>query len=189
MSTFDWLSELGPERVRPLKRVEFERLVELGAFEDERVELLVGAIVEMSPRGPSHASAIAQLSKVLYREVGERAEVRVQLSFAASDFSEPEPDLAVVPTGSYRDAHPEAAHLLVEVSSSSLRKDRAIKAPLYAAAGVPEYWIVDVGGQLVERYTVRVNGVYTNVTTIRPGESLRLVALPDVEVPVADIFR
>jgi Uma2 family endonuclease len=189
MSAFDWLSELAPERVRPLKRVEFERLVEAGAFEDERVELLEGAIVEMSPHGPPHASAISRLSKLLFRSVGDRAEVRVQLSFAASDLSEPEPDFAIVPSGSYRHAHPEVALLLVEVSTSSLRKDRKLKASIYARANVPEYWIVNVADECVERYTAPRSGEYSQVSIVRPGEALRMESLDGVEIPVAEIFR
>jgi Uma2 family endonuclease len=188
MSSFDWLSDLAPERVRPLKRVEYGRLVEAGAFEDERVELLAGAIVEMSPHGTPHDSAVMRLTKLFVRAVDERAEVRIQLSFVASDDSQPEPDLAIVPPGAYRDAHPDAAYLLVEVSAESLRKDRTLKASIYARAGVPEFWIVNVVGACVERHTAPRNGSYTNVATVRPGESIRLELLDDVEIAVAEIF-
>jgi Uma2 family endonuclease len=189
MSTYDRLSDLAPERVRPLRRVEFERLVEAGAFEDERIELLDGAIVEMSPHGPPHAAAITRLTKLLVIGVGDRAEVRAQLSFAASDISEPEPDFAVVPKGAYREAHPATALLLVEVSATSLNKDRKLKASIYARAGVPEYWIVNVAETCVERHTVPRDGSYAKIEVVRPGESIRLELLDAVEIPVAEIFR
>src|SRR5580704_11900392 len=90
------------------------------------------------------STSVTRLNKLLVRALGDRAEVRVQAPFGASDVSEPEPDLAVVPPGSYLDEHPSRAHLLIEVADSSLQDDRRIKGPLYAAAGVPEYWIVDL---------------------------------------------
>lgn len=188
-STYDRLSELAPERVRPLRRVEYERLVAMGAFEDERVELLDGVIVEMSPHEPPHATAITRLNKLLVRAVGDSAEVRVQVSFAASEFSEPEPDFAVVPLGAYHDAHPDTALLLVAVSGASLRKDRGIKASIYARASVPVYWIVNTADQCVEIYTAPRNGSYANVTVARPGETLKIDQLTGVEIPVAEIFR
>jgi len=189
VSTLDRLSDLAPERVRPLKRVEYERLVHEGLFEDEHVELLGGAIVEMSPHGTRHASAIMLLSKLLVRAAGDSAEVRTQLSFAASDESLPEPDIAVVPPGRYRDAHPSRALLLVEVSAESLRKDRVLKAEVYARAGVPEYWIVNVVDECVEVRTLPRDGAYTNVSIARPGDTLSLAVLGGAGLPVSDFLR
>jgi Uma2 family endonuclease len=186
---FDRLAELAPERVRPLKRVEYEWLVEAGAFEEEHVELLGGAIVEMSPHGTEHATAIMRLTRLLVAAVGDRAWVRVQLSFAASDVSEPEPDFAIVPLGNYRSGHPDSALLLVEVSAESLRKDRTVKAAVYAAAGVPEYWIVNVAEECVERYTEPRDGAYVRSEVVRKGETLHMAALADVEIGVSEIFR
>ena len=84
-----------PERIRPLRRVEYERLVREGAFEDERVELLFGQLVVMSPTDPSHDTSVTVLTRVLVTRLGDRASVRTQCSFAASDDSEPLPDIAV----------------------------------------------------------------------------------------------
>ena len=100
------------DQVRPLRRREYERLVELGAFEGERVELLYGRIVEMAPRGPDHAGAIQALTRLLVSRLTDRADVRVQLPFVAPDDSEPEPDIAVVPSG-----HPDQAFLLTSSRS------------------------------------------------------------------------
>jgi Uma2 family endonuclease len=142
----------------------------------------------MSPQSVEHAAAIMRLTRVLVRAVGERAWVRVQLPFAASDTEEPEPDLAVVPVGSAELEQPTSALLLVEVSAESLRKDERIKGPLYARAGVPEYWIVNVADRSVERFTDPVSGVYNTCETFRPGDVLRAAAIPGVEIPVAVIF-
>jgi Uma2 family endonuclease len=118
MSTFDRLPDLAPERVRPLKRVEFERLVSEGLFDDERIELVGGVIVEMSPQDTRHAALVERLDWELKRVAPTTMSVRVRLPFAASDDSLPEPDIAVVPRVDYDDAHPDRAYLVVEVASS-----------------------------------------------------------------------
>lgn len=177
------LADLAPERPRPLRRVEFDRLVEGGAFDDERVELLEGVLVEMNPQSSRHAEITHRLGKQLSAQVGARAEVRVQMPLALSDSSEPEPDIAVVAPGSYADAHPSTAFLVVEVAEASLRKDRAVKAPLYAAAGIGEYWIVNVVDRCIEAH----RGGHVDVA--RAGEGMRAVGIADVEVAVDELFR
>jgi Uma2 family endonuclease len=187
VSVIDQLADLAPERVRPLKRVEFERLVSEGAFDDERIELLGGVIVEMSPQVARHEAAIEALTRVLTIALGNRARVRSQLSFAASADSLPEPDVAVVPQADGR-ARPSSAHLVVEVSDSSLRKDRRLKASIYAAAGVPEYWIVNLIDNLVEVYTEPSGTGYSRVAKSHAGDRISLGAFPDVEISVGDIL-
>jgi Uma2 family endonuclease len=158
-------------------------------FEGERVELLYGVVVQMSPHGPLHDSALQELTELLVRNLAGRASVRIQSAFAASDGSEPEPDVAVVPKGDYRGAHPDQAGLIVEVAHSSLPKDRGIKARLYAESGVPEYWIVNLVDRLIEVHTEIVGGAYTRVTPRRPGERIALQQFPDVEFAVEDVIR
>src|SRR5882672_8068853 len=126
------IGHLEPSDVRPFRRAEYDRLVELGVFEGERVELLDGLIVRISPHGPRHDGTIDLLVEELSRQLGERARVRVQSAFIAGDQSEPEPDIAVVPRADYRVEHPRRAYLLVEIAESSLERDRGAKALLYA---------------------------------------------------------
>lgn len=121
------LSEIAPETPRLLTRAEYERLIETGLFEDERVELLEGVLIRMSPHRPEHDSAIEYLTELLVRQLAQRARVRVRSGYAASDSSQPEPDLAVVPTGNYGAAHPSEALLIIEVAKSSLAKDRGFR--------------------------------------------------------------
>jgi Uma2 family endonuclease len=142
----------------------------------------------MSPKGPPHESALQRLNALLVPRLAGRAVVRIQGSFAASDGSEPEPDVAVVPLGEYRDAHPAEAHLLIEVADSSLSVDRRIKAGLYAESGVPEYWIVNVRDGVVEVHTEIVAGSYTRVQPFRPGGVIQLGAFSDVTVAVSDVL-
>ncbi len=165
-------------------------MVDQGFFEDdERIELLDGVIVQMTPQGMGHAAAIERLTHLLVLALAPRARVRVQLPYAASDLSEPEPDLAVVPPGDPEQSHPDRSLLLVEVAESSLSKDRRVKTRIYATAGVPEYWIVDVSGRTIEVRTEPGEGNYRRVRVARPGESIRLQAFPDVEIAVADVVR
>src|SRR5262245_3626368 len=110
--------------IRPLRRVEYDKLVELGVFQGEHIELLEGRLVHMSPIGPPHSSTLDKLAALCFRQLGDRARIRIQSAFAALDTSEPEPDLAIVPLGSYETEHPRSAELIIEVAESSLAYDR-----------------------------------------------------------------
>lgn len=174
--------------LRPLKRAEYDRLVSLGAFEGERVELLYGRLVAMSPQDPKHTSPISQLNRLLVRALLDRATVRVQSPYYAVDESEPEPDLAVVPEKSYKAAHPERAYLVVEVAVSSAKKDRMVKGPLYARSGVEEYWLVDVTNETVEVYRDPSPEGFATMTRFGVADTLTVAAFADVTVSVAAIF-
>ena len=108
------------EVIRPLRRVEYDQLVQLGAFKDERIELLEGALVAMSPIGTAHCSSVRKLNELLVLALHGRATVSCQLPFAALEFSEPEPDFAILPLSDYDADHPSEAYLIIEVSESSL---------------------------------------------------------------------
>jgi Uma2 family endonuclease len=124
-----------------------------GLFEGRRVELLEGEVIEMTPQGSRHASAVALVVERLVRALSPSFSVRPQLPLALDDRSEPEPDVAVCrpDARSYADAHPspEQVVLLVEVADTSLPYDRDRKARAYARAGVPTLWIVDLGERAV----------------------------------------
>jgi len=177
------------ERVRPLRRVEYDKLVALGVFEGEHIELIDGALLQMSPIGPSHCATVDRLTELLVLAFVGRARVRIQGSFAAGELSEPEPDVSVLPLGEYDAEHPQQAHLIVEVAESSLSYDRGRKARLYAESDVPEYWIVNLIERTVEVHRVPNAGQYQEISTHPKGSRLRLVAFPDVEVSVDDFLR
>jgi len=177
-----------PEIARPIRRHEYDKMVALGLFEGERVELLYGVIVVMSPKGAPHESAIEELTMLLAPPLLGRAKVRIQSSFAASDGSEPEPDVAVVPLGDHRDDHPSSAFLLIEVADSSLAVDLGVKAQLYAESGVPEYWVVNVRDKVVVVHSEIAGGVYTRIEPFRSGARLRPTAFPDLEIAVSDVL-
>jgi Uma2 family endonuclease len=179
---------LAPQTTRALRREEYDRLVSMGVFEDERVELLEGVIVTMSPNDPEHASPVQLLTELLVPRLLGRAVVRIQLPILAARESEPEPDVVIAPLGDYRRAHPERAHCVIEVATSSVSKDRNIKAPLYAASGFREYWLVNVPEQVVEVFRDPGPEGYRERARCGVGETLRLQDFPDVELEIAKLF-
>jgi Uma2 family endonuclease len=183
------MASLAPEQFRPLRRVEYDRLVALGTFEGERIELIGGALRRMTPIGPPHTSTVDRLNRLLVLSLADLAWVRVQGSFAADELSEPEPDFCIFPLGDYDAAHPSEAHLIIEVSDSSLAYDRGEKARLYAACGVPEYWVVNLVDRVVEVHRGPGASGYRGVTAVPKGARLRLLAFPDVELTVDDFLR
>jgi Uma2 family endonuclease len=180
------LEQLSPERVRPLHRREYEQLIEAGAFEDERVELLRGVLVEMSPQSEDHVVSCARIARMLNRALGDELEVRTHASHAAGEDSMPEPDVVVVAAEPWG-TPPSRTFLVVEVSHTSLRKDRRVKTSIYAEAGFPEYWIVDLAGRAVEVYTQPRDGEYQRMVRIGDDGVLRPAAFPEVAIPVAEI--
>ncbi len=183
------VAEARADKLRPIRRDEYDKIVALGIFDGERVELLYGNIVPMSPHGAPHDGAIQRLNHLLMRAVGDRAAVRIQSSFAALDDSQPEPDVAIVPPGDYDDAHPREAYLIVEVAHSSLEVDRGKKARLYAESGVPEYWVVNLVDGLIEVHTDIVRGAYARIAPYRKGQTIALERLAGVAVAVSDVLR
>jgi Uma2 family endonuclease len=179
-----------PDGVRPLRRAEYYQLSSLGAFDDERVELLRGVLVVMSPEeDPRHAAPVEWLNRRLIRGLGDEFRVRPGMPFNASDYSVTLPDLIVSAESGI--GHPSVALLLIEVSNTSLRKDRGIKLAIYAEAGVPEYWIINASrpGKLeVEVYTEPTATGYARLVTLRDGDILRPSNVP-IEIAVADLPR
>ncbi|HEY4178206.1 MAG TPA: Uma2 family endonuclease [Kofleriaceae bacterium] len=174
-----------PDNVRGLLRSEYEKLVEVGMFEGLRIELLDGQIVEKSPQSVAHSSILNALARPCYALIAPDREISVCSGFRAGMRSMPEPDLAIVPA---RYRHPEEALLVVEVADDSLRNDLGIKAAIYAAAGVPEYWVVDVAHDLViehKRPTVRG---YQSIESQKRGATLRTSAVPMLVITVDDIL-
>ena len=141
--------------VRRWTRQEYERMTEAGVLtENDRVELIGGEILTVTPQKSPHATAMVLTLEALRRVLPPDLHLRSQLPLALGDDSEPEPDVAVV-HGSmrdYRDAHPQSAQLVVEISESTLAFDRNVKGSLYARSGVPEYWIVNLVEAIVETY-------------------------------------
>lgn len=182
------VTDIAPERIRPLLRAEYDQLVERGAFESERVELLEGTLVTMTPQDAAHAHTVQRLAESLTVALRGLAIVRVQSPLALLADSEPEPDLAIVPLGDYSLNHPTMAYLVVEVSGSSLRTDRLVKGPIYARAGVEEYWVVDLGTRSVEVHRHPDAGQFTQIVRLDENGRIQLLSFPQVGVSMRDIL-
>lgn len=180
---------VAPETFRPISRREYDQMVELGMFENEKIELLRGALVTMSPQKLPHARVVQWLNAKLVHALNPRYAVRPQLPFAADDWSEPEPDFVVTHPEQTVHGHPSDVLLVIEVSDSSLRKDRVLKLEIYAEAKVPEYWIIDVNTMTVTVHTEPIGDRYARIVTLRDGDVLRPTLLPDLAIAVAEIPR
>lgn len=174
--------------LRRLSRKEYDKLVEQGVFANERVELVFGMVVAMSPIDPSHVQSTARLHKMLTIALGDRAQVICQAPIAATDDSEPEPDVYVTPIGDYWHEHASRAHLVIEVANTSLAYDRGEKVLLYGISQVDEYWVVDLVHGLVEVRRYRADGAWRSISTFRRGDTIQVLAFPDVTVHVSDIL-
>ena len=148
---------------------------------DDRVELIDGELIEMPPMGPAHAGIVNRLAEILLLRLGDAAELRIQSSLRLSHHTQPEPDLAVVKPDPrhYLLRHPQPADVLlaIEVADSSLDYYREQKVPLYAAAGVAEVWLVDVGKKQVTIYNAPSSGGYDYSRTVAWAEEIVATAV------------
>ena len=172
---------------------DYHRLGEAGILdEDDRVELLEGQLVDMSPIGPRHALAVDALMETLVLAVAGRASVRVQNPITLDGGSELQPDVAVVrrPWRGYPTAHPQPDDvlLLVEVADSSLETDSGAKRELYARAGIRQFWIVDLTTDCVLVHRKPSGDSYEWVTRVAPSGVLDVEELPGVTVSAASLF-
>lgn len=173
---------------RKFTREEFHWLVQQGFFREERVELVDGEIVYMPPPGPEHSSAKSRALIALSRLVGEERHVRIDDPLALGEH-EPVPDVAVVPgsPNDYRQEHPTTALLVIEIADTSLEYDRTVKRNLYASAGIPEYWIVNLVERRLEVYREPSEAVYKSLRLYQPGESVSPLFAPEVSLPVEQL--
>ena len=172
---------------------EYDRMGEAGVFRpDARLELIEGEITEMSPIGSRHAACVKALIRILTSQVGETAIVSVQDPVVLDDFSEPQPDVALLKPRDdfYRDAHPrpEDVLLVIEVADTTVQTDRRIKLPLYARAGIPEALIFNLPDEQLEYYARPAGGEYQIARVFKRGESLRDEAVPGVTFDVESIL-
>lgn len=184
---------------------EFERMGQAGILdEDDRLELLDGEIVEMSPIGPRHIGGVNRLTATFASRVGRRATVSVQNPIRLDEHWEPQPDVTLLRRrrDGYARAKPTAADvlLIVEVSDTSGDYDRTVKLRRYAGARIPETWVLNLTGAhelitpeaqgepVLEVYRKPIAGGYTEVRLLRRGDRIAPEALPDVEIPVDELL-
>lgn len=171
---------------------DYHRMIDAAILTTEdKVELLDGQIIEMSPQNSPHSATTHRVYKYLGSLLVGKADIRVQLPITLPPNSEPEPDIAVVRIDSrdYFEGHPTTGDifLLVEVADTTLRLDRK-KALTYAKANIPEYWIIDINNQQVYRFCQLENNNYQQETIFTGDSLVYLVSFPDIEVQVSRLF-
>lgn len=179
--------------LRPISVSEYARMREAGILaEDDRVELIAGEIRQMSPIGPLHAAIVKKLNELLLLLLAQSAIVSVQDPIQLDDLSEPQPDLAVLKRQNdfYRRGIPTAEDTLIviEVADTSADYDRKEKIPRYAAAGIPEAWLIDVTNQVIEQHTLPGRSRYQNVRILEWDDTLTAQALPGLQIKVEQVF-
>lgn len=172
---------------------EYERMGETGIFPpDARVELIEGEIIEMSPIGSRHAACVRLLSRALNQQVGENAIVSIQNPIRLNDFSEPQPDVAVLKfrQDSYRNGHPgpDDVLLVIEVAETTVHYDRHVKMPLYAGAGVGEALLFNLPDDRLEYFSQPEMGVYQVNRIISRGEQFESTSVPGLILDVEMIL-
>jgi Uma2 family endonuclease len=178
-------------------RAEYYKMNEAGLFEGKHVELIEGRVMEMSPLGSLHATAVALVGRTLEGAFGSSCFARWQMPLNAGELSEPEPDIAIIQgdVREFRDAHPKMAVLVVEAAEASLTYDRTQKGSLYAKMGIPDYWILNLPRRVLEvcRQPVRnasspFEYAYAEFKVLTERDFVSPVLRPDVEIAVADLL-
>ncbi|TYQ28959.1 Uma2 family endonuclease [Pseudanabaena sp. UWO311] len=172
---------------------DYHQMIEAGVLdEDDRVELLEGKIVCMSPQRPFHAASVQLSSRLLFKLLGARAEIRIQLPVTLGNDSEPEPDIAVVrfENHEYSFRHPEVSdiYLLIEVADWTISKDRKQKARIYGKHQVLEYWILDLQKRQVYIFRQPEDGSYREELILNSDATATMQAFPDVAIALDALF-
>ena len=172
---------------------DYYRMAEIGILAaDQRVELIDGEIIDMPPPGTLHAATVHRLIGIFVHAVGDGAIALVQNPVRLTEYSEPQPDLALLRPREdfYAQHHPRPADvlLIVEIAATSLRYDRETKRPLYAAHEIPEFWLVDLAGKRLVRHRAPQRSAYTQVDEPELTRVLEISELPGVAVDLSRLF-
>lgn len=170
---------------------DYYTMAKSGIFkDDERVELINGEIFDMSPIGSFHADCVDRLTRLLFKHVDDTVRVRIQNPIFLSDFSEPEPDIALVKDADYSQNHPavEDVLLVIEVADSSLHYDRNTKLPLYARCGLPEIWLIDTNKKELNIYQQPFETGYQSHYRPKVGELVQPLLIKSVTVDWHSLF-
>jgi Uma2 family endonuclease len=172
---------------------DYARMRESGILtEDDRVELINGEVRLMSPIGPVHIALVNKLNQILTIHIGTDAIVSIQNPIQLDDFTEPQPDIAILQAREdfYVSGTPRADDVLlvIEISDSTIDYDRNEKTPRYASAHIPEVWIIDVNRKVIEQYSKPFKGEYTQILKLLLGSTIQSQSLPAVSIDVDKIF-
>ena len=188
--------------VRRLSVQDYHQMAESGILQpDERIELLEGQIIQMAAKGTAHSAAVTRIERLLRNRLGvgaafpmeDRVLLRFQDPVRLNDYSEPEPDVAVVQPNTlfYEDHHPipSEVFLLIEVSDTTLKFDREVKSPAYARSGIAEYWVLDVKAHKLHIYRVPGADGYQSEAILSGELTVAPLAFPDCVIAVREMLR
>ena len=172
---------------------QYHQMSEAGILsENDKVELINGEIIEMSPICRRHAACVDRINRLFSNILGIKVIVRVQNPILLNNLSEPEPDIALLKPRAdfYESGHPQPQDifLLIEVADSSIEYDRDVKIPLYASSGITEVWLVDIYQQVITVYRYPTEHDYRDIQTLSRGEKLSISAFPENNLFVDDIL-
>jgi Uma2 family endonuclease len=172
---------------------QYHQMSEAGIFsENDKVELINGEILEMSPIGRRHTACVNRLNSVFSQLLGKKVIIAVQNPITLNNLSEPQPDIALLKPRAdfYESGHPQPqdVFLLIEVADSSLEYDRDVKIPLYASSGITEVWLVDIYEQVIIVYRYPSENGYSDIQKLSRGEKMSIQAFPEVNLVVDDIL-
>ncbi len=171
---------------------DYKDMAKAGVMDGVRAELIDGDFIVMAPLAPPHAGTVDWLAQKLVMRLGESVIVRVQGPILIDEYNVPQPDISVlrVRADFYKSSQPQPSDvlLLIEVADSTVRSDRYVKVPKYGAAGIPETWLVDLQHGLVLVHTDPQADGYGAVKTLKPGETARPLAFPNVELSIAELL-
>jgi len=178
---------------RLLSVAEYHKMAEVGILSrKDKVELILGEIFYRSPIGSKHQATIDRLNRIFSRIFSDQTILRIQGPVQLENHSEPEPDLLLLKPKEdfYASQHPQAKDvlLLIEVADSSAAFDREVKLPLYAQAGIPEYWIIDLNLHQIEVYHSPEGNTYHSKTILSAADKVSCLAFPTSEFPVSDLI-
>ncbi|MBD2626639.1 Uma2 family endonuclease [Trichormus variabilis] len=172
---------------------QYHQMAESGILsENDRIELIRGEMIDMSPIGTKHAGCVLFLTNLLALLLGGRALINVQNPVELDETSEPQPDIALLKPRQdfYRTSHPqpEDIFLLIEVADTTIIYDREVKISLYAEANISEVWLVDVNQEIIEVYRNPLQGIYQDVQKLVKNQVLSILAFSDITINVSEIF-
>ena len=180
--------------LRPLSVQDYHRMVETGILAaDERVELIEGQLYTIAAKGTAHSAAVTRIDRVLSRLLANQVLLRFQDPVQLNDFSEPEPDVAIVQPDplDYETYHPKPENIfwLIEVADSTLQRDRDLKAPAYARSGIQEYWLLDVQERCLYVFREPNQAGYDSEQKLLEQGQIAPLAFPDCTIQVGEFLR
>lgn len=171
---------------------DYHQMIESGLLAERSLELINGEIIEMSPEGVSHSFYCRGTAKYLRSILGNRAEVSEAHPITLPNDSEPEPDIAIVrtPDTLYQTRHPfpEDIFWLIEIANSTLAKDLGVKRDLYAQAGIPEYWVMNLQTSELVVFRDLIDNKYRSEICLNDG-NISPLAFPDISIDISRLFR